>query len=77
MNPPESRVDRYPRPARHLESVGPDHRRRVITMRAFFDAAPEISKQVPVLFGSVSEEGNRCFPANRSGVAGYADQELR
>jgi len=27
-------------------------------MRSFFDVAPEISKNVPVLFGSVSEEGN-------------------
>jgi para-nitrobenzyl esterase len=32
---------------------------KVIDMRAFFDAAPEISKNVPVLIGSVSEEGNR------------------
>jgi len=30
-----------------------------ITMRSFFDAAPEISKDVPMLIGSVSEEGNR------------------
>jgi para-nitrobenzyl esterase len=28
-------------------------------MRSFFDAAPEISKNVPMLIGSVSEEGNR------------------
>jgi para-nitrobenzyl esterase len=27
-------------------------------MRSFFDAAPEISTNVPMLFGSVSEEGN-------------------
>jgi para-nitrobenzyl esterase len=27
-------------------------------MRSFFDAAPEISKNAPLLFGSVSEEGN-------------------
>jgi para-nitrobenzyl esterase len=32
---------------------------RVITMRSFSDAAPEISKNVPMLIGSVSEEGNR------------------
>ena len=32
---------------------------KVITMRSFFDAAPEISKNVPILIGSVSEEGNR------------------
>ena len=30
----------------------------VITMRAFQDAAPEISKDIPMLIGSVSEEGN-------------------
>ena len=28
-------------------------------MRSFYDAAPEISKNVPMLIGSVSEEGNR------------------
>jgi len=32
---------------------------KVINMRSFFDAAPEISKQVPMLIGSVTEEGNR------------------
>jgi para-nitrobenzyl esterase len=32
---------------------------KVINMRSFFDAAPEISKKVPMLIGSVSEEGNR------------------
>ena len=32
---------------------------KVINMRSFFDAAPEISKSVPMLIGSVSEEGNR------------------
>jgi hypothetical protein len=28
-------------------------------MRSFFDAAPDISKSVPMLIGSVTEEGNR------------------
>ena len=28
-------------------------------MRAFFEGAPEISRKVPMLIGSVSEEGNR------------------
>jgi para-nitrobenzyl esterase len=28
-------------------------------MRSFYDTAPEISKNVPMLMGSVSEEGNR------------------
>jgi para-nitrobenzyl esterase len=32
---------------------------RNINMRSFFDAAPEISKDVPMMMGSVSEEGNR------------------
>ena len=32
---------------------------RIITVRSFYDAAPEISKNVPMLIGSVSEEGNR------------------
>jgi para-nitrobenzyl esterase len=32
---------------------------KVIEMRSFFDAAPEISKNVPILIGSVSEEGNQ------------------
>jgi para-nitrobenzyl esterase len=31
---------------------------RVINMRSFQDAAPDISKDVPMLIGSVSEEGN-------------------
>ena len=30
----------------------------VINMRSFFDAAPEVSKDVPMLIGSVTEEGN-------------------
>ncbi|MEZ2346892.1 carboxylesterase/lipase family protein [Terriglobus sp. RCC_193] len=30
-----------------------------ITMRSFYDGAPDISKNVPMLVGSVSEEGNR------------------
>jgi para-nitrobenzyl esterase len=32
---------------------------KTINMRSFFDAAPEISKNVPMLIGSVTEEGNR------------------
>ncbi|HTY94130.1 MAG TPA: carboxylesterase family protein [Steroidobacteraceae bacterium] len=30
---------------------------RVIDVRSYFDAAPEASRQVPVIFGNVSEEG--------------------
>jgi para-nitrobenzyl esterase len=32
---------------------------KLIHMRSFFDGAPEISKNVPMLIGSVIEEGNR------------------
>lgn len=32
---------------------------RVVTLRSFYDAGPEISKNVPMLIGNVSEEGNR------------------
>jgi len=32
---------------------------KLINMRSFFDAAPEVSKNVPMLIGSVTEEGNR------------------
>jgi para-nitrobenzyl esterase len=31
---------------------------KIITQRAFYDVAPEVSKNVPVLIGNVSEEGN-------------------
>lgn len=32
---------------------------KVINMRSFFDGAPELSKHIPMLIGSVSEEGNQ------------------
>jgi para-nitrobenzyl esterase len=32
---------------------------RVVTVRAFYEDAPSLSKNVPMLIGSVSEEGNR------------------
>jgi para-nitrobenzyl esterase len=32
---------------------------KVITVRSFYDVAPEVSKNVPMLIGSVSEEGMR------------------
>jgi para-nitrobenzyl esterase len=44
--------------AKPRASFGPTVDGRIITMRAFYDAAPEISKNVPMLIGSVSEEGN-------------------
>jgi para-nitrobenzyl esterase len=39
--------------------MGPTMDGRIITMRSFFEGAPEISKNIPMLIGSVSEEGNR------------------
>jgi para-nitrobenzyl esterase len=38
---------------------GPTVDGRIITVRSFFDVAPEISKNIPMLIGSVGEEGNR------------------
>jgi para-nitrobenzyl esterase len=38
---------------------GPTVDGRIVTLRSFFDVAPEISKNIPILIGSVSEEGNR------------------
>jgi len=32
---------------------------KVVNLRSFFDVAPEVSRHVPMLIGSVSEEGNR------------------
>jgi para-nitrobenzyl esterase len=37
---------------------GPTVDGRIITVRSFNEAAPEISKNIPMLLGSVSEEGN-------------------
>jgi para-nitrobenzyl esterase len=55
MNPPRRSwgADSAPR-----VGWGPTVDGRVITMKSFFDRAPEISRNVPMLFGSVSEEGN-------------------
>jgi para-nitrobenzyl esterase len=36
---------------------GPTVDGRIITMRSFYESAPDISKNVPMLIGSVSEEG--------------------
>jgi len=32
---------------------------RIVTLRSFYDVAPDVSKNVPMLIGNVSEEGNR------------------
>jgi para-nitrobenzyl esterase len=46
-------------PGKPRAGWGPSVDGKNINMRSFFDAAPEISKNVPMLVGSVSEEGNR------------------
>ena len=38
---------------------GPTVDGRIVTVRSFLDVSPEVSKNVPMLIGSVSEEGNR------------------
>jgi para-nitrobenzyl esterase len=60
--------------------MGPTLDGRVVTVRSFYEAAPEISKSVPMLIGSVSEEGNRMsskpteaeWHATLAGVVGEA-----
>ena len=61
MNPPMGAGGPTPAPGTAAPRVGwgPTVDGRIITMRSFFDEAPEISKNVPMLIGSVSEEGNR------------------
>jgi para-nitrobenzyl esterase len=60
MNPPVGIGGPAPAPgtARPRVGAGPTVDGRIVNMRSFYDAAPEISKNVPLLFGSVSEEGN-------------------
>jgi para-nitrobenzyl esterase len=60
MNPRTAAGGPTPAPGTAQPRVGPGPTvdGRLITMRSFFDAAPDISKNVPLLFGSVSEEGN-------------------
>jgi len=58
MNTPKLNLPFFPIPdyvVRHF--WGPTLDGHVITMKSFADAAPEISKDVPMLIGSVSEEG--------------------
>jgi len=61
INPPMGAVNPTPAPGTAAPRVGwgPTVDGRLVTMRSFFDAAPEISRNVPMLIGSVSEEGNR------------------
>jgi len=60
MNPPVGPFGPTPPPGTAKPRVGwgPTVDGRIVTLRSFYDAAPEISKNVPLLFGSVSEEGN-------------------
>ncbi len=57
MNPP--RIPDGPRSTEPRIGGGPTLDGRIINVKSFHDAAPEISKDVPMLIGSVSEEGNR------------------
>jgi para-nitrobenzyl esterase len=59
VNPPGPRAPGPGAPGTPRAGWGPCVDGKVINMRSFFDAAPEISKDVPMLIGSVSEEGNR------------------
>jgi para-nitrobenzyl esterase len=61
INPPFRGGIFGPGSARSAPRVGwtPTMDGRIITVRSFYDTAPEISKNVPMLIGSVSEEGMR------------------
>jgi para-nitrobenzyl esterase len=60
MNPPIGAGGPVPAPGTVPRvGWGPTVDGRIVTMRAFFDDAPEVSRNVPMLIGSVSEEGNR------------------
>jgi para-nitrobenzyl esterase len=60
INPPMGAYGPIAPPGSEKPRVGwgPTVDGRVLTMKSFFDAAPEISKNIPMLIGSVSEEGN-------------------
>lgn len=60
MNPPVGSAGPTPLPGTPPRvGWGPTVDGRLITMRAFFEAAPETARHVPMLIGSTSEEGNR------------------
>ncbi len=61
VNPPAQRTLGMGAPSGSTPRAGfgPTLDGRVVTLRSFYEAAPEISKNVPMLIGSVSEEGNR------------------
>ena len=59
MPPRAGMPGRLNRPGPPRRFWGPTLDGKVINVRSFQEAAPEISKDVPMLIGSVSEEGNR------------------
>ena len=59
INPPGPPMMDPGAPGRPRAGWSPSIDGKVVNMRSFFDAAPEISRNVPMLIGSVSEEGNR------------------
>ena len=59
INPPGPRMAGPGAPGTPRVGWSPCVDGKIINMRSFFDAAPEISKHVPMLIGSVTEEGNR------------------
>jgi para-nitrobenzyl esterase len=61
MNPPPGAAAGPMPPPGSAPRVGwgPTVDGRVVTMRAFFEEAPAIARDIPMLIGSVSEEGNR------------------
>lgn len=61
MNPPPGAAAGPIPPAGAAPRIGfgPTVDGRVVTMRSFFEGAPAISRDVPMLIGSVTEEGNR------------------
>jgi para-nitrobenzyl esterase len=59
INPPGPRMAGPGAPGTPRVGWSPCVDEKIVNMRSFFDAAPEISKHVPMLIGSVTEEGNR------------------
>jgi len=60
INPPGQRFGMGGPPSPHPRvGWGPILDGRVVTVRSFYEEAPQVSKDVPMLIGSVSEEGNR------------------
>jgi para-nitrobenzyl esterase len=59
INPPGPRIAGPGAPGTPRVGWSPCVDGKIINMRSFFDAAPTISKDVPMLIGSVSEEGNQ------------------